>query len=185
MSYEIRAMSFAEIMDTGFRIVRQHFGLIIGSPRRSTCDRDPGRAGRARARAGAGAVGERRGRAGGVPDRPRALCGRRCRRSCRRPSRSPSVRSTSAGAPRSGSRSAWAPPCCSDRRHVHPGGHRRDDRLGPAGDPGVYLFPLLPLVWQVMVLERRYGFAAMGRSRELMRGSLLRGFGSPSRGPSS
>src|SRR5437867_11608607 len=30
MGYEIRAMSFAEIMDTGFRIVRQHFGLIIG-----------------------------------------------------------------------------------------------------------------------------------------------------------
>ena len=33
------------------------------------------------------------------------------------------------------------------------------------------------LLWQVMVLERRYGFAAMGRSRELMRGSLLRGLG--------
>src|SRR3989442_8904756 len=30
MGYEIRAMSFAEIMDTGFRIVRRHFGLIIG-----------------------------------------------------------------------------------------------------------------------------------------------------------
>ena len=30
MGYEIRAMSFAEIMDAGFRIVRQHFGLIIG-----------------------------------------------------------------------------------------------------------------------------------------------------------
>ncbi len=43
--------------------------------------------------------------------------------------------------------------------------------------PGVYLFLCFLLVWQVMVLERRYGFAAMGRSRELMRGSLLRGFG--------
>src|SRR2546428_1128710 len=30
MGYEIRAMSFAEIMDAGFRIVRQHFGVIVG-----------------------------------------------------------------------------------------------------------------------------------------------------------
>src|SRR5437870_4633218 len=30
MSYEIRAMSFAEIMDAGFQIVRRHFGLILG-----------------------------------------------------------------------------------------------------------------------------------------------------------
>src|SRR5437773_12116397 len=30
MSYEIRAMSFAEIMDAGFRIVSRHFGLILG-----------------------------------------------------------------------------------------------------------------------------------------------------------
>ena len=43
--------------------------------------------------------------------------------------------------------------------------------------PGVYLMLSFLLLWQVMVLERRYGFAAMGRSRELMRGSLLRGFG--------
>src|SRR5438874_10980654 len=30
MGYEVRVMSFAGNMDTGFRIVRQHFGLIIG-----------------------------------------------------------------------------------------------------------------------------------------------------------
>ena len=30
MSYDIRAMSFAEIMDAGFQIVRRHFALILG-----------------------------------------------------------------------------------------------------------------------------------------------------------
>src|SRR5437879_8335379 len=43
--------------------------------------------------------------------------------------------------------------------------------------PGVYLFLSFLLVWQVMVLERRYGVTAMRRSRELMRGSLVRGLG--------
>ena len=43
--------------------------------------------------------------------------------------------------------------------------------------PGVYLLLAFLLVWQVMVLEQRYGVAAMGRSRELMRGNLFRGLG--------
>jgi hypothetical protein len=30
MTYEIRAMSFAEILDTGFRLVRNHFALLAG-----------------------------------------------------------------------------------------------------------------------------------------------------------
>src|SRR5262249_57748573 len=30
MAYEIRAMSFAELLDTAFRIVRDHFGLLVG-----------------------------------------------------------------------------------------------------------------------------------------------------------
>lgn len=30
MQYEIRAMSFGEILDTGFRIVRNHFVLLVG-----------------------------------------------------------------------------------------------------------------------------------------------------------
>jgi hypothetical protein len=30
MNYEIRAMSFAEILDTGFRLVRDHFALLAG-----------------------------------------------------------------------------------------------------------------------------------------------------------
>src|SRR5437667_3939493 len=30
MRYEIRAMSFAEILDQGFRLVRDHFVLIVG-----------------------------------------------------------------------------------------------------------------------------------------------------------
>ena len=43
--------------------------------------------------------------------------------------------------------------------------------------PGIYLFLAWILTWQVAVLERRFGFNAMRRSRELMRGNLLRGFG--------
>jgi hypothetical protein len=30
MNYEIRAMSFAEILDTGFRLVRDQFALLAG-----------------------------------------------------------------------------------------------------------------------------------------------------------
>ena len=30
MRYEIRAMSFAEILDAGFRLVRDHFVLLVG-----------------------------------------------------------------------------------------------------------------------------------------------------------
>jgi hypothetical protein len=30
VNYEIRAMSFAEILDTGFRLVRDHFALLTG-----------------------------------------------------------------------------------------------------------------------------------------------------------
>jgi hypothetical protein len=40
-----------------------------------------------------------------------------------------------------------------------------------------YLLPTLLLLWPVMVLERTFGWAALRRSRELMRGSLLRSVG--------
>ena len=30
MPYEIRAMSFAEVLDTGFRLIRDHFALLVG-----------------------------------------------------------------------------------------------------------------------------------------------------------
>ncbi len=43
--------------------------------------------------------------------------------------------------------------------------------------PVVYLFLAWLLVWPVMVLERRFGVAALSRSRALMRGNKLRGFG--------
>jgi len=43
--------------------------------------------------------------------------------------------------------------------------------------PGLYLILAFLLVWQVMVLERVFGWAALRRSRQLMRGYLLRGFG--------
>jgi hypothetical protein len=43
--------------------------------------------------------------------------------------------------------------------------------------PAVYLFLCWALVWQVMVLERRFGLAALARSRELMQGNKLRAAG--------
>jgi hypothetical protein len=43
--------------------------------------------------------------------------------------------------------------------------------------PGIYLTLAFLLATQVMVLERRFGVGALGRSRELMRGHMLRGFG--------
>lgn len=43
--------------------------------------------------------------------------------------------------------------------------------------PGIYLMLAFLLIVPVMVLEGRFGTGALRRSRELMRGSLLRGFG--------
>lgn len=43
--------------------------------------------------------------------------------------------------------------------------------------PGIYLMLAFMLVTQVMVIERRFGTRALRRSRELMKGHLLRGFG--------
>ncbi len=42
--------------------------------------------------------------------------------------------------------------------------------------PGIYLSLAFLLVWQVMVLEHLYGTRALHRSRELMRGNFGRGF---------
>jgi hypothetical protein len=43
--------------------------------------------------------------------------------------------------------------------------------------PGVYLMLAFILLWQVMVVERVFGTRALGRSFELMKGSKLRAFG--------
>ncbi len=43
--------------------------------------------------------------------------------------------------------------------------------------PGLYLLLVWLLIVQVMVMERKFGFRALGRSRELMIGNLLRGLG--------
>jgi len=43
--------------------------------------------------------------------------------------------------------------------------------------PGIYLWLAFFLLPQVMVLERSFGFAAMSRSHELMKGHKLRAFG--------
>jgi hypothetical protein len=43
--------------------------------------------------------------------------------------------------------------------------------------PGVYLFLAFLLLWQVMVLERVFGVAALRRSHELLKGNMGRAFG--------
>jgi hypothetical protein len=43
--------------------------------------------------------------------------------------------------------------------------------------PGIYLVFAYMLVWQVMVIERLFGMQALRRSSSLMKGSKLRGFG--------
>lgn len=43
--------------------------------------------------------------------------------------------------------------------------------------PFIYLAFAFMLIYQVVVVERAYGAAAMRRSRDLMRGNFLRGFG--------
>jgi hypothetical protein len=43
--------------------------------------------------------------------------------------------------------------------------------------PGIYLSLAWLLAWPVIVLERRFGAAALRRSRELMRGNMLRAIG--------
>lgn len=43
--------------------------------------------------------------------------------------------------------------------------------------PGIYLALAFLLVWQVMVLERTFGMTALRRSRTLMQGNLLRAVG--------
>ena len=43
--------------------------------------------------------------------------------------------------------------------------------------PGIYLSLSWMLTWPVMVLEHRFGTTALGRSRELMRGNMLRALG--------
>ncbi len=178
MGYEIRAMSFAEIMDTGFRIVRQHFGLIIGIAAAlyvpiailgALVAPEPVPGSGPWASVGAGRVG--------------FLIGLVLYAVVVSPIVSAAItfaigeiyvgRSTTVGQSlRVGA--SMLLPIAGTSILV---GIAVMIGLVLLVIPGVYLFLCFLLVWQVMVLERRYGFAAMGRSRELMRGSLLRGFG--------
>ena len=178
MSYEIRAMSFAEIMDAGFRIVSRHFGLILGISAALyvpvailvaliTPHLAPGRI--AWATMGAGRLG--------------FVIGLGLYTIIVSPIVSAAVtfaigeiylgRSVSVGQSLRAGTSMLLPIIGTSLLNFI------CVALGFVllVIPGVYLMLSFLLLWQVMVLERRYGFAAMGRSRELMRGSLLRGLG--------
>src|SRR2546422_7472951 len=178
MGYEIRAMSFAEIMDTGFRMVRQHFGLIIGIAAALYVpvailtslvlpQAVPG-------------VGSWTG--AGTAGRLGFLLGLGLYAIIVSPIVSAAItfaigeiyvgRSATVGQSLRVGVSMLLPIAGTSIL------------VGIAVMigfvllviPGMYLFLCFLLVWQVMVLERRYGLAAMGRSRGLRRRRLLRGF---------
>lgn len=179
MGYEIRAMSFAEIMDAGFRIVRRHFGLIVGIAAALYVpiavlgalvvpETVPG--------AGPWAVA---GTAGGIA----FLIGLGLYAIIISPIVSAAT-TYAIGEIYLGRTTTVAQALRVGATMVLPivGTSLLVGMAVILGFillviPGFYLFLSFLLVWQVMVLERRYGFAAMGRSRELMRGNLLRGFG--------
>jgi len=178
MGYEIRAMSFAEIMDTGFRIVRQHFGLIIGIAAAlyvpiailgALVAPEPVPGSGPWASVGAGRVGFLIGLVlYAVVVSPIVSAAITFAIGEIYVGRSATVvQSLRMGA-------SMLLPIAGTSILV---GIAVMIGLVLLVIPGVYLFLCFLLVWQVMVLERRYGFAAMGRSRELMRGSLLRGLG--------
>jgi len=179
MGYEIRAMSFAEIMDAGFRIVRRHFGLIVGIAAALyvpvavlgtlvTPQAVPG----AGPWAGAGTVGS-----------IGFLIGLGLYTIIVSPIVSAAI--TFAIGEIYLGRSATV------GQSLRVGASMLLPIVGTSllvgvciilglllfVIPGIYLFLSFLIVWQIMVLERHYGFAAMGRSRELMRGNLLRGLG--------
>jgi len=178
MGYEIRAMSFAEIMDTGFRIVRRHFGLIIGIAAAlyvpvailgALVAPEPVPGAGPWASVDAGRVG--------------FLIGLGLYAIIVSPIVSAAI--TFAIGEIYVGRSA------SVGQSLRAGASMLLPIVGTSllvgicvmlgfvllVIPGVYLFLSFLLVWQVMVLERRYGVTAMRRSRELMRGSLVRGLG--------
>jgi hypothetical protein len=179
MGYEIRAMSFAEIMDTGFRIVRQNFGLIIGIA--ASLYVPVAILGALVAPEPVPGVGPWTG--AGLAGRLGFLIGLGLYAVIVSPIVSAAItfaigeiyvgRSATVGQSlRVGA--SMLLPIAGTSILV---GIAVMMGMVLLVIPGVYLFLCFLLVWQVMVLERRYGFAAMGRSRELMRGSLLRGLG--------
>src|SRR5436309_5063517 len=179
MSYEIRAMSFAEIMDAGFQIVRRHFALILGiaaalyvpvailgallMPFAMLPEANPV------AGIGAGRLG--------------AVIGLGLYMIIVSPIVSAAI-TFAIG-------ELYLGRTASVGQSLRVGASMLVPILGTSilvglcvilgfvllVIPGVYLLLSFLLVWQVMVLERRYGVAAMGRSRELMRGNLRRGLG--------
>ena len=168
MSYEIRAMDFGEILDTGFRLLRNHFGLLlaIGLPETLPANfvtyalnASPGAAAVVGAR-GAGLLM--------IVVGPLASAA-----TIYALSESYLGRGTTFGEAISEAFGILLP------------------LLGTALlttiaivvgfvlliVPGIYLAFAFLLVYQVVVIERRYAVDAMSRSRELMRGHFLRAFG--------
>lgn len=177
MSYEIRAMSFGEILDTGFRLVRNHFALFIGIG--ATLYVPLAFAGYA--------INQSMGLAAGSPEAAMkaglAAMGLGLVMAALSPIATAAIthaiaesylgRRASFGEALRVALSILLPLMGTFLLYL----------LAVMGGflvlviPGIYLMLAFMLVTQIMVIERRFGTRALGRSRALMKGHLLRGFG--------
>jgi hypothetical protein len=173
MQYEIRARSFGEILDTGFRVLRDHFALLIG--------------------------------VGAVFYLPITLLGVSIENAAANGSPGLGLATMAVGfgvvavivSPIVGAAITFAVGEVFLGRTVTVAASLRRavsiivPLLGTAllagiftalgfvvlVIPGIYLMLSFLLLWQVGVLEQRFGMLGIRRSRELMRGNLLRGAG--------
>jgi len=172
MRYEIRAMSFGEILDTGFRVVRNHFGLLVGI---ASLVYLPLALLTAVASIGPAVAASTALLVAAIPTILFALVAE------------PIV--TAAATFAVGELYLGRSPSFADALRVSFAiilpllGTSLLAWLCIAGGfvllivPGVYLAFAFILIRQIMVLERVFGVAALRRSRELMRGNLWRGAG--------
>lgn len=176
MQYEIRALSWSEILDTSFRILRNHFGLLVGIAASvyvpmgmlgmgfaSLVERGPGErsllvlAGVILAVAILVTTAATLVFAAITWAIAELYCGRTV---------------------------TWQQALARGQRHFARllGTTILSSIFALLGFaflivPGVYLVLCWVVLWPVMLIERRFGTRALGRSRELMRGNLLRALG--------
>ncbi len=168
MEYQIRAMSFAELLDTAFRIIRDHFGQLVGITSAVYVPLAVMNAA-AMPRAGAFALGPLVAvvvlALGVVPIVSTAL-------------------TYAVGEIYLGRRTSIGRAFGAALRVVVPlVGTKLLVGLGVLAGivllvvPGIYLTLAWILTSPIVILEGRYGTAAIGRSRELMRGNKWRAIG--------
>ena len=175
MQYEIRAMSWAEILDTSFRILRNHFGLLVGIAASVYVPM---------AIAGMGLAGlfER----GPGEQSLVVLAGVILAIALLVTTAATLVFAATTWAIAElycGRTVTWQQALARSQRHFARllGTTILSSILALLGFvlvlPGIYLVLSWVVLWPVMLIEGRFGTRALGRSRDLMRGNLLRALG--------